>query len=102
MPTRTKQILTTIVALVGAATATVLSFMFINAPTAPQDSSALVQGRRESGYEFVGYLISNKLKVCAATLLDADTVLTAAHCVNKAAGDNFNFGTGNFAPDSEI
>ncbi len=68
---------------------------------APEDSSALVEGRPESGYGYVGYIISDKQKVCAASLIDPQIIITAGHCLANPSGDTFLFGTGEFDPDSE-
>lgn len=68
---------------------------------APEDSNALVEGREESGYQYVGYIISDQQKVCAATLIDPQIIITAGHCLANPSGDTFLFGTGEFDPDSE-
>jgi secreted trypsin-like serine protease len=72
------------------------TFILLQGTFSAQNSSALVRGRQESGYDFVGYIISNKNKICAATLITEDKILTAAHCLSKSAGDSFYFGRGAF------
>jgi hypothetical protein len=67
-----------------------------------QNAAALVKGRSESGYDYVGYIISDKQKVCAATLLDKSTILTAGHCLSYTAGESFVFGTGKFSTNKDL
>jgi secreted trypsin-like serine protease len=88
--------------LLGAAIATTMALILLFEPNfSTEDSSALVEGRRENGYEYVGYVVSDRQKVCAATLLNENTILSAAHCFKIEAGDNFNFGLGEFTVDEE-
>lgn len=87
----------TLVAIIGAGIATALGLLLVtDLRLGSGDSSALVKGRQETGYPFVGYLISDRSRVCAGTLLDETTVLSAGHCLNYEAGTKFNFGTGEF------
>lgn len=93
---------TLILAVFGVAIASVLSLQLINSSNlATNDGKALVQGRLESGYSYVGYIISDKEKVCAATLLSSDIIITAAHCLAYTAGNRFSFGVGPFKPESK-
>lgn len=64
-----------------------------------QNADALVKGKVESGYEFVGYIVSDQQKVCAGTLVGEDTIVTAAHCLAETAGSEFYFGLGEFTID---
>lgn len=82
-------------------TTVIIGVLYSSPSVAPSSTSALVQGRRESGYNYVGYLISDKQKVCAATLVKPDLILTAGHCLSVKAGESFSFGLGEFSPDSE-
>ncbi len=65
----------------------------------PNDSSAIFGGELESGYDFAGYMISDKgngnIEVCGVAILNQDTAITAAHC----ADDNtpIYVGTGSFS-----
>ena len=75
--------------------------VLITRPVNLEPGQALVKGRLESGYEYVGFIISDKQKVCAATLLDESTLITAAHCLAPSAGEKFSFGIGDFTVDTD-
>lgn len=86
----------TAIAIVGVALSVVFGAQLADTNTSARDGSALVAGRIETGYDFVGYLISDQQKVCAAALLSPDTIITAGHCLALTGGDNFYFGLGDF------
>jgi len=65
--------------------------------TAPQTGDALVRGRQETGYPFVGYIVSDQNHVCAGTMLDRTTIITAGHCLATGSGNGFRFGLGDFS-----
>jgi hypothetical protein len=95
-----KRNLTLLIAFLGAAVAAVLTYsLWRSSSLSPQDGYALVRGRSEAGYEFVGFIVSDKNKVCAATLLNQDTIITAGHCLAYSAGERFYFGTGDFTTE---
>ncbi len=97
-----RKIVTLLVAFIGIASAFVLTLLILTTPDYSfQDGSALVSGRLESGYEYVGYIISDTSKVCAATLIDEETIITAGHCLSEKAGKSFFFGTGDFSLEKE-
>lgn len=90
-------LLITIIAILGIGIALLMALLLLtDVDLSSEDSSALVRGRKEDGYPYVGYLISDKSRVCASTLLDSSTILTAGHCLNYNAGERFSFGVGEF------
>jgi secreted trypsin-like serine protease len=72
------------------------------AETGDTESSAesIVGGHAETGYAPVGYLVHgqspNALKgpICGATLIAPSVAVTASHCINAYATDNFGVGFG--------
>lgn len=90
-------LLTGLSLVVAGLTTTVLVTRQVNL----EPGQALVKGRVETGYEYVGFIISDKQKVCAATLLDETTLITAAHCLAPSAGEKFSFGIGDFTVDTD-
>lgn len=91
----------TIIAILGIGIALLVALLLLtDVDLSSEDGSALVRGRKEEGYPYVGYLISDKSRVCTATLLDSTTILTAGHCLNYNAGERFSFGMGEFDTDT--
>lgn len=91
-------VLTLFVVSVSITVVVLLGSLILNTSTnAPQDSSALVAGRLEFGYQYVGYVVSDTGKVCAGTLIDESTIITAGHCLSYEAGNSFKFGIGEFS-----
>ncbi len=78
----------------------ITTFFLVSRQVNVEPGQALVKGRVETGYEYVGFIISDNQKVCAGTLLDESTVITAAHCLAPSAGEKFSFGLGNFTVDT--
>ncbi len=53
---------------------------------APNDSNAIFGGRLENGYEFAGYVISDKvtsIEICSAIIVSPTQAITAAHCLDN-------------------
>ncbi|MFW5702886.1 MAG: trypsin-like serine protease [Candidatus Dojkabacteria bacterium] len=97
------RITTTVAGILAAGVSLFLALVLVNSPDlSPEESGALVNGRLETGYDYVGYLLSDNNKLCAATLIDSTTVLTAAHCLNFDAGRSFSFGTGEFSFSNDL
>jgi len=65
----------------------------------PEDSSAIFGGRLESGYDFAGYMVSDKgngdIEVCGTVIINKTTAITAAHCVDSNL--KVSIGLGNFS-----
>lgn len=68
----------------------------------PTDSSAIFGGKLENGYDFTGYIVSNKgngdLEICGAVLINQNNALTAAHCAD--GNSQIYFGINQFTTDS--
>ncbi len=97
-----KRFLGLLVAFLAVALTIVIGALLIEGNSnAAKTGKALVSGRLEPGYEFVGYIISDQNKVCAGTLLDPLTIITAGHCLAYSAGDNFKFGINEFSLEEE-
>lgn len=68
---------------------------------APLDSGAVFGGKLESGYPFVGYIVSEisftEFELCGGALINKNTVVTASHCVDDT--NEVFFQLGNFEYD---
>lgn len=101
---KVKKIVFIIASLVFIVSLSVLLFQIVQPNLAPEDSSAVIGGRPESGYPYAGFVISiydeNKVKNCGGTFVGENTVITAAHCIPE--DPTVQFGIGDYTLSQDL